>query len=393
MTRIPTTSARAAAAGLLALALAAPATAQYYGGGGPGGVPSSSQAYSRGLSGSPATGQNITTFAPSSGGGNGYYGGGGNSQPVATPWSSQNGSWVQSAGSYWAKDDIARQQAYRSQFFQNQDYQQRQLQLKQATFDEMMYEKMRTPAPAVVREEQRQNQLARARNTPPQAEIASGQALNVLLTDLQRTQARYGLAGPQIPLDAEMLKHLNVTTTGNNSGSNELFKPGGIPDWPNAFAEPAYDSNKKAIQSAMYDLSKAQENGRVDVAKANSARRSVAGLKDILYGRRFQTSFRDYVDGLEFLQKLEDAVALLGKPGANNFLNGTYAAKGDTVEQLVSYMLDKGLKFAKATPGYEPYYESLYQRLSSYDLAISRVVGTDFGSTASLPPKTPYPMP
>jgi hypothetical protein len=392
MTRIPTITARAAAAGLFALALATPAAAQYYGGG-VGGVPSGSQAYSRGLSGTPATGQGITTFAPSSGGGNGYYGGGGNSQPVATPWSSQNGAWVQQAGSYWAQDDIARQQAYRSQFFQNQDYQLRQTQLKRATFDEMMYEKMRTPAPAVVREEQRQNQLARARNTPPLAEIASGEALNVLLNDLQRTQARYGLAGPQIPLDEDLVKHLNVTTTGNNSGSNELFKPGGIPEWPNAFADAAFEGNKKAIAGALYDLSKAQENGRVDVAKAGQARRSLAGAKEMLYGRRFQTPFRDYVDGLEFLQKLEDAVALLSKPGAKNFLNGTYAAKGNTVGELTEYMIDKGLKFAKATPGYEPYYESLYQRLSSYDLAISRVVGTGFDSTASLPPKTPYPMP
>jgi hypothetical protein len=384
---------KALAAGLVSLAFTAAASAQFYGGG-LAGTPAGSQAYARGLAGSPAAGQNITTFAPvtSSGGGWGW-GGGGNQQAVATPWSSQNGSWIQQAGSYWGQDEIARNQDYTSRFFQGQDYQHRQLQLRRAAFDEMLYEKLRTPPPEVGREELRQNRLARARNTPPLEEIASGAALNELLTNLQRVSARENVNGPAIPVDQDILGHVNVTTTGDDRGSNELFKPGGFPDWPSAFADPRFEADKKAVQGALYDLSKAQEGGKLNPAKITQAQRTVEGMRDKLYGVRFQTGFREYVDGLEFLQKLADAVGTLGKKGANNYLNGTYAAKGGTAGEVADYMIKNGLKFAKATPGAEPYYEALYQRLVSYELGINRLVGQSFESMASIPPRPPMPMP
>jgi hypothetical protein len=363
------------AVGLLSVATASDARAQYYGSGNVS-TPSGSQAYSRGLAGSADQGKNITSFsANASSGGWGWGGGYGSSQQIATPWSSQYGGWIQPAASYWAQDDIARQQAYTQKYFQSQDYQLRQMQLKRAAFDEMRYEKMNTPPPEVIREENRMNRLSRARNTPPLDEIASGQALNELLNNLQRVQAREGLVGDNIPLDQTMLSHINVTTTGNSAGSNEMMKASTAPEWPNAFATEAYAANKKGIEADMAAMAKAQENGRIDSARVADARRKAAGLKDTLYGDRFKVSFRDYVDALEFLSKLENTIEILAKQGAKNFLDGTYAAKGKTVSELVSYMISKGLQFAAATPGREPDYYSLYQQLVTYDLGIARLIG------------------
>jgi len=362
------TGARGAAIGFLTLAAAAGASAQYYGSGSQT-APSGSSAYSRGLSGSGEQGKNVSSFSYNP------YSPFGSSAQVATPWSSQYGGWIQPAASYWAQDDIARQQAYTQKYFQSQDYQLRQMQLKRATFDEMRYEKMNTPPPEVEREEYRQQRLARARNTPPLDEIASGEALNVLLNDLQRVQAREGLVGANIPLDQEMLSHINVTTTGDSRGSNVMMKSSTAPDWPNAFAGQGYSANKSALEKDLAAMVKAQEGGRIDSAKAADARRQAAGLKEILYGDRFKTSFRDYVDATEFLSTLDNTIETLAKRGAKNFIDGTYAAKGKTVPDLVSYMISKGLQFARATPGYEPDYSTLYQQLVTYDLGIARMLG------------------
>jgi len=365
---------RMLAAGLAFFAMTDAASAQFYGGSSTA-TPAASQTYARGLSGSGQQGANVSSFSYNP------YAPYGSAPAVATPWSTQYGSWIQPAASYWAQDDIARQQAYTQNRFQSQDYQLRQMQVKRATFDEMMYEKMNTPPPETFREDARLSRLMRARDTPPLDEIASGETLNELLTDIQRIQAREGVVGNSIPLDPEVVKHLNVTTTGNARGSNEMFKPGNFPDWPIAFAGPSFENDKKKVTEDLAGMAKAQEAGKVDNEKAADARRIVEGMQSKLFQIRAQVSFSDYVNSLEYLSKLTDTINTLAKPGAKNFLDGTYAAKGNTVSELVDYMISKGLKFARATPGFEPYYSSLYQQLVTYDIGLSRVVGQQQQST------------
>jgi len=355
------------AAGLACLTLTETASAQFYGGS-PTATPASSQTYARGLSGSGQQGGGISNFSYNP------YAPYGATPAIATPWQTQYGSWIQPAASYWAQDDIARSQAYTQNRFQQQDYQLRQLQVKRATFDEMMYEKMNTPPPETFREEARLNRLSRARDTPPLDEIASGESLNELLTNIQRIQAREGIVGNSIPLDPEVVKRLNVTTTGDNRGSNEMFKPGTF-QWPFALSSTGFDADRKRLEEDLAGMAKAQEAGRVDNDKVAEARRISESMKAKLFQIRTQVSFNDYVSALEFLSKLNDTVNTLSKPGAKNFLDGTYAAKGNTVGELVDYMISKGLKFAKATPGFEPYYSSLYQQLVTYEIGLSRVVG------------------
>jgi len=379
MTRVFSTSLGAFGAGLLTLIMANSALAQYYGGS-TNAPPSGDQALARGLAGS-GDPQGPINFSYAGGGGGwgygGWGGGGGGFNTVATPWSSKYGGWIVQPTSYWGQDDISRQQATIQGKFQYQDLELRRLQMKRAAFDEMRYEKMNTPPPEVEREEQRLDRLARARNTPPLDEISSGQALNELLTDIQRIRARDGIAGPSIPVDQDTVKHINVTTTGDNSGSNQFFKPGNFPEWPNAFLSDDFAEYKKRIIADLNDLAQAQLKGKLDPAKAVNARRLTEGLKTKLFEIRTQVSFNDYVAALEFLSKLNDTIALLSKPGAKNYLDGTYAAQGKSIGELVTHMISKGLKFAPATVGFEPYYSGLYQLLVTYDLALARMTGMD----------------
>jgi len=381
---------QALAAGVLCLANAGTASAQFF----PGGANmagANSQAFARGLAGAAVRGA-VNNFAYNPyayGGGYGGYGGG-ITQQVATPWSTSHGAWITQAPGFYAANDIAAQQATLSAKQGYQDLELRRLQLKRAAFDEMRYEKMNTPPPEVVREEHRMERLSRARNTPPRDEIVSGEALNVLLNNIERIQVRENITGTSIPLDPETLKNINVTTTGDSSGSNEFFKPGGFPDWPYAFSSNSFDDAKKSIQSDLNDLAKAQIDGKVDNAKAARAKRTAEGMKSMLFDIRSKVSFNDYVAALEFLSKLTGTVETLSKPGAKGFFDGTYSAKGKDVAELVTNMNSKGLKFGLSTPGLEPYYMNLYQQLVTYEISLSRMAGQS--QTSMMQQQWPPPM-
>ena len=93
--------------------------------------------------------------------------------------------------------------------------------------------------------------LARARNTPPADEIASGQALNELLTNIQRIQARDAISGNSVPVEPETLGHINVTTTDDLRGSNELFKPGAFSKWPSLLSGDSFADDRKKVLTAL----------------------------------------------------------------------------------------------------------------------------------------------
>ena len=106
--------------------------------------------------------------------------------------------------------------------------------------------------------------------------------------------------------------------------------------------------------------------------KSTEASRLIDGMKDRLFEGRFQATFTDYVNAVEYLNKLTDTVKILAKQDAANYLNGTYTAKGNNVSQLTDHMIANGLKFAKASSGDEPYYSKLYQLIVSYEIDLSR---------------------
>lgn len=357
-------------AGFVGFVFALPASAQFYGGAA-NSAPATTQGFARGLSGAADQGANIRNFSVSN---NSSFLGGGGSSNVATPWSTKYGGYVQPANSGMLQDSIARQQAYFQGSMQNQDLALRKLQLKQATFDEMMYEKMNTPPDSVIREQMRQEQLSRARSRPPINEISSGQALNSLLKNVQMIQAREGVRGYSIPVDPDTIKHLNVTTTENNSGSNEMFK-NQEPEWPLALLSDKFASLRQRFNDDVALLVKAQRMGQVDQLRAEDARKATALMKGMLFDMRFETSFNNYAKALEGISKLENTVELLAKPGGKNFLDGTYAAQGNSVGELIDYMTQKGLTFAPATPGFEPIYVGFYQQMVTYDISISRLIG------------------
>ena len=53
--------------------------------------------------------------------------------------------------------------------------------------------------------------IQRSRNSPPRAEVWSGQSLNDLLTAINRNENANGVRGPDVPVDEATLRRINVT--------------------------------------------------------------------------------------------------------------------------------------------------------------------------------------
>ncbi len=233
---------------------------------------------------------------------------------------------------------------------------------KRKTFDEMMYEKANTPTFTEVQSQTDMMIVRRMMSHPEPAEVISGKSQNVLLPYLDKL-LRVGVQGPVISLDPTMLKSINVTA-GPNAYNIGILKDGGVVDWPFGLR----GATQMKLAALLPKLVSSAVSGNVDFDLYTQANKGIAALADELY-KRFQNDAIDgglYLQGKHFLESLRSAMAALTSPNVAQFLNGTYAATGRTVPELVYNMTSKGLKFAPAVPGNDAPYFALQSALVSF---------------------------
>jgi hypothetical protein len=166
-----------------------------------------------------------------------------------------------------------------------------------------------------------------------------------------------------------------------------LFKPGALSKWPSLLSGENFAADRKKVLAAIADAARGQAKSTVNDARPTDARQLVERMKDKLFEGRFDASFTDYVIAIEFLNKLTDTVNIVAKQDTANYFNGAYAAKGNSVSQLVKHMSQHGLKFARAASGDEPYYANLYELIVAYEIDLSRQAEQQTAQQLSFPSK------
>jgi hypothetical protein len=254
-----------------------------------------------------------------------------------------------------------------------QQVEQAKIDTRRKNFDEWMYEQANTPTTEDLREKARIEQIRRSRFDPPVTEIWSGKALNDLFFDLRKLQGAGG-TGPTVPLDPDMVKQLNVTPGGNNANFG-LLKDAGKLKWPLALKANTFNAGRQQMdQLAPLALQQAR-TGEVDADTLNSLISTVDGLEAQLKDNVANISANEYIASLRYLRQLEDSVKALQDPKVNNYINGKWQAKGDTVAQLVTNMTQDGLQFAPAVSGQQAAYTSVYRAMADYDTQLSSMMG------------------
>ena len=220
-------------------------------------------------------------------------------------------------------------------------------------------------SPQEERERIHQIELSWSQGDLSELETQSGTALNFLLADLRDLQAQ-GIHAPDMTLDEETLRHINVLM-GRNNGNPGLFKDNGRLNWPLILRGPDFQHERDLINFLAPKVIQQARQGQVinlpELAEA------IQAIHVRLYARIGDISTPDYIGTKRFMTNLDEAIKLLRQPDAGKYFNQTYAARGKTAAELVRYMTQMDLRFAPAVGGDEPAYRALHQILAAYDRA------------------------
>ncbi len=237
--------------------------------------------------------------------------------------------------------------------------------------EQQQYLKSLQPTPEEIRQKEIIDGINRSLNNPPPTEIWSGVALNNLLIDIQRAQ-RAGVVGPAVPVDNQTLRHINLTT-GNTTAGAGLLKDLRRFQWPIALQDDAFKDDRTNVERLARMGADEAASGPVEARLIVELKKGVDGMIATLKSKVDDFSPTQYVQAMRYLRELNDSVKVLQDPNASAYLTDKYAATGNTVAELVQGMTSRGLTFAPAASGDQPYYTALHSAMAAYDSALRQL--------------------
>jgi hypothetical protein len=234
---------------------------------------------------------------------------------------------------------------------------------RRRVLEQYMFERANTLTPEEEREFRRQHELWRSWSDPPRTEIWSGQAVNNLLRAVQRGRSAHGYRGPDVPLDPELVRRLNLTS--GASGSIGVFRQGEHLRWPVPLLSDTFEEDRKEIDKLARAAVQQVASGKPDAETLDRLSRANTRLRARLRENVRELSSTDYIQALRFVNQLISSTRALQDPSATRFFSD-WVLTARSVGELVDQMTQKGLQFAPATLGNEAHYTSLHRALVTY---------------------------
>ena len=271
-------------------------------------------------------------------------------------------SVTSATGQYW-KDiqsaRLTREEARRSSF----ETTRKQLELQR--WYEVQKPKTQDLVDAAVRTE-----LEGARRDAPMTDVVAGRSLNALLNNVRKL-GRLS-RGPNIQLEEDTLKHINLTSPAV-SGNVGMLKDGGKITWPLSLQEKPFEDVRTRLARNIEQA--------VDAIKTNDGKVEPRLLRDIEADRKAldamvknsqdDMTIGQYLEAQRFMGQLSAAVNSLKDPAIKKYFNNTWNAKGKNVAELMEHMKNEGLNFGPAGPGDESAYMALYYALREFESGLA----------------------
>jgi len=238
-----------------------------------------------------------------------------------------------------------------------------QVENRRRVFEQHQFERANTPTLEERREFRRQQDLWRSWNDPPLTEIWSATALNHLLRAVQKGRGQYGYRGSTVPLAAELVRRINLTS--GKSGSVGVFRQGEDLRWPVPLQRDTFDKERLEIDKLARKAVDQVAAGKPDTEALANLTQANARLRQRLRENVRELSSTDYIQALRFVNELISSTSALQRPGAASFFSDWTLTARD-VGELVDQMTQKGLQFAAVAPGDEGYYTALHRALVTY---------------------------
>lgn len=216
--------------------------------------------------------------------------------------------------------------------------------------------------------------LERIRQVAQPSEIWSGQALNILMKDLNKHIGKSSNVS-SVSLSEDVLRRLNVTS-GANGGNLGVLRNGGKIEWPIALIDLLPEQTREDISGNAEQLVNLVANNKVNVNLLKDLNSEIQGVSENLVKNVNEIPTSQYLEAKRFMEDLKDAVRALSNRNVaqdyfqfQNFVKG-----GKTSEEVTQYMLKNGLTFAPSTEGDEAAYQAMYSALANLDLAFNTQV-------------------
>jgi hypothetical protein len=245
------------------------------------------------------------------------------------------------------------------------------LDFRRAVIEQQRYLKSLEPTPDELRQKEIQAAINRSRNNPPPTEIWSGRALNDLLIAIQR-ESRGGIVGPALPLDPTVLSHINLTTGATTAGVG-MLKDLKRFQWPLPLLDDAFSDLRGRVEGLARQAADQAPSGAVNPKVLRDMRNAINDMIAALKAKVDDYTPTQYVQSMRYLHELSDSNKVLQDPNVSNYFSDKYKATGATVGELIQNMNSRGLTFAPAATGEEPYYTALHTMLVSYDFALRQL--------------------
>jgi hypothetical protein len=273
-----------------------------------------------------------------------------------------------------AANAISAQGEFEKQFQEarllNQEVERSKIDTRRKQLDQWLWERNNLPTLEDNRRRDQYEQLRRALNDPPPAEIWNGSALNRILAAIQQVPAP-GAAGPTIPLDPSVMSRISLTGGAVSTGPG-LLRNGPSLNWPLALQDDPFDKPRDTIDRLMKTAYDQVTAGAVDGKVLRQLTREFDQLDATLRDRIEEMTPTQNVQGRRFVRQLRDTVRALQQPGAHDALVASRSVAASTVTDLVQDMTARGLTFAPALAGAEPAYNALHSALVAYYNALTQ---------------------
>jgi len=272
-------------------------------------------------------------------------------------------SVTSATGQYW-KDiqsaRLTREEAHRSAF----ETARKRLELQR--WAEAQKPKTQDIIDATVRSD-----LDRARRDAPMTEVVSGKSLNDLLNNVRKL-GRLS-RGPNISLEEDTLKHVNLTSPAV-SGNVGMLKDGGKITWPLSLQEKQFEDLRtrlaRNIEQAVEAI-KTDRDGKVEPRLMRDIEADRRALAEMVKNSQDDLTIGQYLEAQRFMGQLSAAVSALKDPQVKKYFSNTWNAKGKTVAELMEHMKTEGLNFGAAGPGDEAAYMALYYALREFESGLA----------------------
>jgi hypothetical protein len=298
------------------------------------------------------------------GSGNGSYGNGGNGAPGGYGYGeSTEGGYLRGAA-----QSVEGQAKYLGSLQQasliKEQVRQAKIDTRRKQFDEFVREQIRTPTFEDQRQAADKERLMHNLNNPTDGEILSGQALNDILVDI--SNAAYKACGSPASLDAHLIKHVNLAS-GTGLLNPALLKEDTPWAWPLALSDEASRADRDLVNSLLPQARRLARVGRADDGTIKMLHAASCRLHQKLSADVSKVSANTYISASRFLRQMDDAIRLLARRDAADYLTLQVPQDVRDVADLVGFMIRKGLRFAPAAAGDEAAYLTLHRALAAYD--------------------------